>query len=670
MYLKKVNNKNVGPIESISIEFPFYENGNPKPVILVGENGSGKSTFLSNVIDSFYEIAGKAFLNARFHDDSINYQYYKVLSPSQINMRSNYLYSYVLYDDLTEYIFKCGDLSYDDFKTASNIDTINQATWEKNLNFKNVNVTKEKAEKIFNDNIFCFFGPDRYEKPNWMGEKYFNYSEFEHPSVNSHYSGHLENPITIKNVAGINLQWLLDLIVDSRSDILFNPDKTVSIVHLPDNNYNNLFVLGSARSKVEKIMSQILRKDVYFGLNVRNQGLSRFNIKSQENDMIVIPTLDSLSTGEIALFNIFSMIIKYADSLDINNSIHFENIKGIVVIDEIELHLHSTLQKEVLPDLLKMFPKVQFVITTHSPLFLLGMREKYGDGGFEIYQLPSGIKINTESFSEFQYAFDYMTDTQRYQYEVSEIISQAKKKKTLIITEGATDWRHIKAAYRALSLIEDNREMFENMDFELLEYDPKSDVKSSRPKLEMGNSMLCTMCESFSKIRQERKIIFIADCDDAITNNKLSCKEDRFKKWGGNVFSILLPVPQHRKSTPFICIEHYYTDDEIKTPVTIEGIVRRLYMGNEFDHHGRGIGEPIMCEKRKICGQDKISIIEGSQGERVISSSHGSEDNLALSKMAFASKILNEEQPFDQMCFDSFLELFQIIDEILKLPME
>ena len=43
---------------------------------------------------------------------------------------------------------------------------------------------------------------------------------------------------------------------------------------------------------------------------------------------------------------------------------------GVVLIDEVELHLHPAWQRTVLPCLLKTFPNVQFLVTTHSPLVL------------------------------------------------------------------------------------------------------------------------------------------------------------------------------------------------------------------------------------------------------------------------------------------------------------
>ncbi|MCS5713519.1 AAA family ATPase [Herbiconiux sp. CPCC 205716] len=43
---------------------------------------------------------------------------------------------------------------------------------------------------------------------------------------------------------------------------------------------------------------------------------------------------------------------------------------GVVLIDEIDLHLHPLWQQRILPQLRKTFPRVQFIVTTHSPQVL------------------------------------------------------------------------------------------------------------------------------------------------------------------------------------------------------------------------------------------------------------------------------------------------------------
>ncbi len=66
---------------------------------------------------------------------------------------------------------------------------------------------------------------------------------------------------------------------------------------------------------------------------------------------------------------------------------------GIVLIDEIELHLHPAWQQKVLPDLMRTFPNVQFIVSTHSPQVLSSIDSRHiriiEDGG--IIETPQGI---------------------------------------------------------------------------------------------------------------------------------------------------------------------------------------------------------------------------------------------------------------------------------------
>ena len=45
---------------------------------------------------------------------------------------------------------------------------------------------------------------------------------------------------------------------------------------------------------------------------------------------------------------------------------------GVILIDEIDLHLHPKWQREILRKLHEVFPNVQFIVTTHSPIILQG----------------------------------------------------------------------------------------------------------------------------------------------------------------------------------------------------------------------------------------------------------------------------------------------------------
>ena len=59
--------------------------------------------------------------------------------------------------------------------------------------------------------------------------------------------------------------------------------------------------------------------------------------------------------------------------------------------------------------------------------------------------------------------------------------------------------------------------------------------------------------------------------------------------------------------------------------------------------------EDKCCEKKKLCGSDKISIIDGSSGERVINPKEDNSPNFALSKMDFAECVLEKKSGFENI---------------------
>ena len=72
---------------------------------------------------------------------------------------------------------------------------------------------------------------------------------------------------------------------------------------------------------------------------------------------MIVPNIFQLSSGETSLFDIFLSILR---DFELSGS-QFSNaadIRGIVVVDEMDLHLHAVHQHEVLPSLIGMFPKV------------------------------------------------------------------------------------------------------------------------------------------------------------------------------------------------------------------------------------------------------------------------------------------------------------------------
>lgn len=94
------------------------------------------------------------------------------------------------------------------------------------------------------------------------------------------------------------------------------------------------------------------------------------------------------------------------------------SLPGIVLIDEIETHLHLALQKNIMPLLTTLFPEIQFVVTTHSPFILSSLENAV------IFDLEKHILVEEgmnnfpyEGIVEGYFEADRLSDTLRQKYE-------------------------------------------------------------------------------------------------------------------------------------------------------------------------------------------------------------------------------------------------------------
>ncbi|AFY54522.1 putative ATP-binding protein involved in virulence [Rivularia sp. PCC 7116] len=103
-------------------------------------------------------------------------------------------------------------------------------------------------------------------------------------------------------------------------------------------------------------------------LRIRRSPL-RMTVKKQDRELNV----NQLSDGEKCLL---AMVGDLARRLAIANPGLEDPLlgDGIVLIDEIELHLHPRWQRDIIPALKKTFPNCQFIVTTHSPQVISHVR--------------------------------------------------------------------------------------------------------------------------------------------------------------------------------------------------------------------------------------------------------------------------------------------------------
>lgn len=140
--------------------------------------------------------------------------------------------------------------------------------------------------------------------------------------------------------------------------------------------------LKDSRDKHEQELGsslyQILEKIINLSISDGELShVSRINlnpiIKIGNNEI----SLDKLSSGNLYLIQRFTSILSQVYSICSINDIpisEYKEIKGLLLIDEAENHLHPKWQKVFLQNILTLFPKLQIIVSTHSPFIVSSIK--------------------------------------------------------------------------------------------------------------------------------------------------------------------------------------------------------------------------------------------------------------------------------------------------------
>ncbi len=125
---------------------------------------------------------------------------------------------------------------------------------------------------------------------------------------------------------------------------------------------------------------------------------------------------NTLSSGYQAVLDIILDIIMRMQN-QTQRSFDF-NLPGIVLIDEIETHLHLKLQKNIMPFLTTIFPNIQFIVTSHSPFILNSIRNVV------IYDLEKNLLVENgldnvpyDGIVEGYFGADKLSDALKQKFE-------------------------------------------------------------------------------------------------------------------------------------------------------------------------------------------------------------------------------------------------------------
>ena len=599
--------------------------------LLSGINGKGKTTILSYIVDAFYELAKKGYRN-EFEKNSN--KYYRVSSGLYSLNRQAFSIVYLrfitkdgkendyidIHGNITEEEY-CAVLGIDNPIPFSNI----SKDLEKNNNLKYWRDHSEKASReIFSAELMTYFPAYRYEQPYYLNTPYKPELEF---SIDMGFAGYLENPIEVTTDFPKIANWMMDVVLDS---YLYKG--------------KSLEVFSSVNSIISLILRSKTKQDVRLGIGQRYQGAERIAVMSTKDNSVMYPSIFLVSSGEMALVAEFVELLKQADAL--RKPIH--DISGIVLIDEVDKHLHIRLQKEILPLLFAKFPNVQFVVTSHAPFLSLGLAENNPIMKSVVLDMDrNGCRCEVENNDLYQEVYQMMiAENDRFADKYKELSSQIKSdNKPLIITEGKTDWKHIKAAMKALNITD--------IDVTFHEYEGT-----------IGDKNLMQMLKDFVCLNSTRKIIGIFDRDnDSFLKDNSEVRDNEFHSLGANIYAFAIPVANEDQYGSYTSIEHYYIKDDLLKE-DVNG--RRLFLGSEFYESGNSKDRKYQTKFSGI--QNKVKI-NGVIDEKVYDAEQDPEQkrNIALSKNDYAQLIYDGSDFAENFDFSHFRQIFQIIRKIIEL---
>ncbi len=314
MYLKRVKIKNIKSIEELVIEFDEpYEGWH----VLLGENGAGKSTILKAI--SLCLIGDKQAY-------ALKQNFKKWISKGE-----------------KEAFFQI-DLALDKEQDDRNIHRL----------LKIVRKTIDSEGNIISPNHELYVRYNFSKPKGWYSAAFGPFrrlGENNTKSVSNFSEGNLENHITLFD-ASYQLTGAIEWLMNLKFEALEEPQK--------DNYLNDIIEFLNQEDFLphQVKITKINHEGVFF--------------KDGENQDIDIHQLSDGYQSVLALT--VEILRQITNAFDLKEVLKKDKEKyiveatGVVLIDEVDVHLHPQWQAKIGEWFKRYFPKIQFIVSTHSPI--------------------------------------------------------------------------------------------------------------------------------------------------------------------------------------------------------------------------------------------------------------------------------------------------------------
>ena len=306
-YIKNIHIKQVRHLKDINL--PLEKEDYPH-LMITGKNGSGKTSLLNAIANHIERIANDSYKNFESYERQIEYfeKHLKKENPQNtLSIEQQLQY----YKNQYEFFFSEVTVAFED------VDNLIRKYQDGNfiIAFYEAHRTIKNLQEPIN--------PTKPELQDKWGIKQTSTQEF------------------LKFLADLKIQEAL-----ARNEKL---EKDA-------NQIREWFV------NFERLLGEIFQdKDLQLYFNYKDYS---FKILTKGKEF----KFTELSDGFAAVLDIIvDLILKMQHK---NQLIRVYEYEGIVLVDEIETHLHLELQKVIMPLLTEIFPNIQFIVTTHSPFVL------------------------------------------------------------------------------------------------------------------------------------------------------------------------------------------------------------------------------------------------------------------------------------------------------------
>ena len=330
MFLNSLTLHNFRRFENLELHF------DERLSVLVGNNGAGKSTILeaASIAAGTFTSAMDGLTNYGIKKTDAHYKYYKM--GSVIDVQPQFPVS----------ISAQGDI---DGKSVE---------WERALTYANgrstlvgakelTSLAKEYQERMRNGDIslklpiISYYGTGRL----WVQHKEKKNDAFE---TSSRYNGYIDSLDGAANDK-LMMKWFQRMTFKQ-----YQKNEEIPELRVVCKAMEQSFASATGYEDVT----------MYYNADINDIDIS---YRDAQGEYAIIP-MSQMSDGYRCTI---SLIADIAYRMALLNPQLLDKVltqtEGIILIDEVDLHLHPLWQQRILKDLLSIFPKVQFIVSTHAP---------------------------------------------------------------------------------------------------------------------------------------------------------------------------------------------------------------------------------------------------------------------------------------------------------------